>query len=87
MNDIKGKIISGVGGRYAVLSEDGQLYKKCSARGLFRLEKITPLPGDDVVLKKSGGDYSIDKIGKRKNSLIRQPVFEINSRKKISLCV
>ena len=79
MNDIKGKIISGVGGKYTVLSDDGQVYKKCSARGLFRLEKITPLPGDDVVLKKSGGDYSIDKIGERKNSLIRPPMANIDT--------
>ena len=79
MNDIKGKIISGVGGKYTVLSNSGDIYKKCSARGLFRLEKITPLPGDDVVLNKSGGEFFIDKIEERKNSLIRPPLANIDT--------
>lgn len=79
MIDIKGKIISGVGGKYTVLTPDGDVFKKCSARGLFRLEKITPLPGDDVVLKKSGGEYFIDKILQRKNSLIRPPLANIDT--------
>ncbi len=69
----------GVGGKYTVLAEDGKIYKKCSARGLFRLEKITPLAGDDVVLKKSGGEYCVDEILPRKNSLIRPPMANIDT--------
>jgi ribosome biogenesis GTPase len=38
------RIIKGVGGLYTVVSEAG-LYR-ARARGLFRKEKITPLPGD-----------------------------------------
>ncbi len=79
MTEIKGIITSGVGGKYSILTPDGEEYKKCSARGLFRHEKITPLPGDSVVLKKSGGEYFIDEILQRKNSLIRPPLANIDT--------
>lgn len=79
MSEIKGIITSGVGGKYTVRTPDGEMFEKCSARGLFRLEKITPLPGDCAVLKKSGGEYYVDKITERKNCLIRPPMANIDT--------
>ncbi len=45
----------------------------CRARGVFRHESITPLPGDSVILKKDSEetDYVIDSINERKSSLVR----------------
>ena len=45
----------------------------CRARGVFRHESITPLPGDSVTLKKDTEetDYVIDSINERKSSLVR----------------
>ena len=45
----------------------------CRARGVFRHESITPLPGDSVVLLKDGEetDYVIDEINERHSSLVR----------------
>ncbi|MCR5809687.1 MAG: ribosome small subunit-dependent GTPase A [Clostridiales bacterium] len=74
----QGKIIKGVGGFYTVLGEDG---KKCvcKARGLFRKNGQTPLPGDNVEFsfnKKDGG-YLIS-ILPRENELIRPAVANID---------
>ncbi|MBO4306226.1 MAG: ribosome small subunit-dependent GTPase A, partial [Clostridia bacterium] len=43
----RGKIIKGVGGFYTLLCGDGKHYV-CKARGLFRKNGQTPLPGDDA---------------------------------------
>ena len=45
----------------------------CRARGVFRHESITPLPGDSVILKKDSEetDFIIDEICERKSSLVR----------------
>ncbi len=45
----------------------------CRARGVFRHESITPLPGDSVVLLKDGDetDFVIDSINERRSSLVR----------------
>lgn len=64
---------------YSVLTEDipsvpfESRIINCRARGVFRHESITPLPGDKVVLLKEmeAGDYVIDKIEERKSSLVR----------------
>ena len=44
---MQGKIIRGIGGFYYVHAEDGVVYE-CRAKGIFRKEKIKPLPGDNV---------------------------------------
>lgn len=92
LNDINGitvcgTILKGVGGIYSVYS-DGITYS-CQARGLFRHEKIKPLPGDSVnilarkdgVIKNEddGGDGIIKEILPRKNSLIRPPLANIDN--------
>ncbi|MBO4289944.1 MAG: ribosome small subunit-dependent GTPase A [Lachnospiraceae bacterium] len=71
-----GKIIRGVGGFYYVCREDGLIYA-CKARGLFRKDKIKPLPGDDAeffVTDETDMEGSILRILPRKNSLIRPEI-------------
>ena len=69
---LRGRIIKGIGGFYYVDTEDG-LYET-KARGLFRLEGITPLVGDMCEIdscdaeKKTG---NIINILPRKSALIR----------------
>lgn len=57
--DVRGIILKGVGGLYGVRPdriEETDIGDTilCSARGLFRHENITPLPGDEVLLRYSG---------------------------------
>ena len=87
-----GKIIKGVGGLYSVRLTDETLLPTgsvvpCRARGAFRHEGITPLPGDDVTVlcaqiddkkKDSAMGYVIDTIGERRNALIRPPLANLD---------
>lgn len=74
---MKGKIIRGIGGFYYVQAEDGEVYE-CRAKGIFRKEKIKPLPGDNVEMsvvqdgEKPAGN--VDAILPRQNVLIRPAV-------------
>ncbi len=77
-NIIKGTIIKGVGGLYTVLCDgEGDNFNErlldCRARGVFRHESITPMPGDKVELLKESQetDYVIDRIEERRSSLVR----------------
>ena len=58
MNSLtKGIITKGVGGLYTVMpirAESGAEPMLCRARGRFRLDGITPLPGDEVVVIPTG---------------------------------
>ena len=62
---MKGKIIRGIGGFYYVQAEDGEVYE-CRAKGIFRKEKIKPLPGDNVEMsvvqdgEKPAGNVDVD---------------------------
>lgn len=69
----KGKIIKGVGGMYDV--SHGKEVTVCTARGVFRKEKLTPCIGDNVTVND---DNCIDSIEARKNILIRPPVANID---------
>lgn len=90
-----GKIIKGVGGLYTVrLLSDTILPTgstlQCRARGAFRHEGITPLPGDNVRLdgasaqdhrtakKGESAGYVIAEIEERKNALIRPPMANLD---------
>ena len=74
----KGIIIKGVGGLYTVrlspVLKDGETVS-CRARGVFRHEKITPLPGDTVTVSHAADaelcEFVIDDICERQNYLIR----------------
>ena len=77
---IKGKIIKGVGGLYTLRLADGSLLS-CRARGAFRHEGLTPLPGDDVLLATEGEteqSYVIHELFPRKNALIRPPMANLD---------
>ncbi|MBQ4066920.1 MAG: ribosome small subunit-dependent GTPase A [Clostridia bacterium] len=82
-----GIIISGIGGLYRVrplagsdisTGEDGTV--ACRARGVFRHDGISPLPGDSVtcILSDDGGEAVIDEINERKNSLIRPALANLS---------
>ena len=91
-NTLKGKIIKGVGGLYSVrvLDADSPLFGKtvrCRARGSFRHNGMTPLPGDFVLLAHDGavdkenedeGKFVVDSIIDRQNALIRPPMANLD---------
>ena len=64
-----------------VHAEDGVVYE-CRAKGIFRKEKIKPLPGDNVEIspvqdeEKPAGN--VDAILPRKNVLIRPAVANVD---------
>ncbi len=89
---LKGILIRGVGGLYGVCPlplVPGAPILSCRARGVFRHEKISPLPGDTVILRrdsdapaKSRGnladaEYVIDEILPRTNTLVRPPLANL----------
>lgn len=75
----KGRIIKGVGGFYTLLTDDGETYV-CKARGLFRKQGLTPLPGDEA-------EFSVDKrkegyirhLLPRRNELVRPSVVNVDT--------
>ncbi len=81
---IQATITQGVGGLYQVLTEQGQTLA-CRARGIFRHEGQTPLPGDRVLLAcecdgeaiPDNADWRIEDILSRKNALIRPPMANL----------
>lgn len=93
-NTLNGIIIKGVGGLYSVriTQKDsprcGEVIP-CRARGAFRHQNTSPLPGDRVLLlpdtetkekdnKAAECGFVIDKISDRKNSLIRPPLANLD---------
>jgi ribosome biogenesis GTPase len=75
-----GLILKGVGGFYTVLADGGETYT-CAARGLFRLKKITPLPGDRVTLtvtSESDHEGALREILERKNEIGRPRAANID---------
>lgn len=85
-----GKIIKGVGGLYTVrLLEEPVRTVACRARGSFRHQHLSPLPGDLVTVIEEetakiasqdadGGQFVIDAIEERKNALIRPPMANLD---------
>lgn len=75
---MKGKILKGIGGFYYVLGDDGTVYE-CKARGRFRKDGITPLPGDNVHFSVDEDGYGfIEEIDKRRNELVRPKVANVD---------
>ena len=72
-----GLILKGIGGFYYVKTADSVL--ECKAKGLFRLQGITPLAGDYVDVGESGGDYFISHIYDRENSFKRPPISNVDN--------
>lgn len=77
MTNKEGKIIKALSGFYYVLSENNII--ECRARGNFRNNKITPLVGDIVTIKKENDSlgYIID-IQERENELIRPKIANVD---------
>lgn len=82
--ELEGYIVKGIGGFYYVACQDGRgggQVVECRARGRFRKDDITPLPGDRVrALALPGvltGGY-VTEIFPRKNTLRRPPVANVD---------
>lgn len=75
---LTGLVIKGIGGFYYV--EAANVLYECKAKGIFRRQKISPLPGDRVTVQlDSGGGYPcLSEIHPRKNSLIRPALANLD---------
>jgi ribosome biogenesis GTPase len=79
----EGRVLSVSGGLFAVKCEDATIY--CSAKGIFRKEKISPVAGDLVLIEyeqraeESSVEGVIAKILPRKNVLIRPPLANLDT--------
>ncbi len=84
---LKAKILKGVGGLYSVRVIEpntpltGEILR-CRARGAFRHNNLSPLPGDFVTVSADGegeeASYVISEIVQRRNSLIRPPMANLD---------
>ena len=77
---MQGKIIKGIAGFYYVNVVESGVYE-CKAKGVFRIEKIKPLVGDNVrieILDEENKTGNIVEIFPRKNELIRPAVANID---------
>ena len=73
-----GRILKGIGGFYYVLDDREQTHE-CKARGRFRIEGLTPLPGDFVSFSVSMDSTGfIEEILPRKNELKRPRVANVD---------
>ena len=71
-----GKIVKGIAGFYYVAVAGSGIYE-CKAKGIFRLEGVKPLPGDDVrieVLDEAEKEANLVEILPRRSVLIRPAV-------------
>ena len=73
----EGIIVKAMSGFYYIESGEGPV--ECRARGRFRLEKCTPLVGDNVVYTPTEpGKGYLKSIEPRKNVFIRPPIANID---------
>ena len=75
----QGIILKGIGGLYFVYS-DNEVYE-CNVRGIFRKEKLKPLPGDRVALEECDDiakKATISSFFPRKNRFYRPDVANID---------
>ena len=76
---MQGKIVKAVAGFYYVDSDGSGIYA-CKAKGIFRLQKISPLVGDNVRFEVTDANTlegNITEILARKNTLIRPEAANI----------
>ncbi len=71
---MEGIIIKNESNNYTVRTNNG--INICKPRGKFRLDKITPLVGDKVIIDENN-NYILD-IKERKNSLIRPQIANVD---------
>ena len=74
---MQGIVLKGVGGFYTVLAENGSQYT-CRARGRFRINDISPVPGDRVEFDQDGDTGYMKAILPRKNLLKRPMVANLD---------
>jgi len=77
----EGIVVKGVGGLYHVRAPGGELYF-CRARGIFRNERISPLPGDRVeiyVIDEAGRAGDLYAILPRRNVLARPRAANVDA--------
>jgi len=75
---MQGTVVKGVGSFYTILDRDGAEYV-CKARGRFRKDGISPLPGDRVEFQmEKTGEGRIAEILPRKNLLVRPAVANLD---------
>ena len=73
----EGIIFKALSGFYYVSIKEETI--RCRARGRFRHDKVYPLVGDRVEIRKSGdGEGVIEQIYPRKNAFKRPPVANID---------
>ncbi len=73
----EGIIIRALSGFYDV--DIGERVVRCRARGKFRREHITPLVGDRVRFRMSGGDGYVEELLPRKNRFVRPAVANVDA--------
>ena len=73
----EGIIIRALSGFYDV--DTGERVVRCRARGKFRREHITPLVGDRVRFRMSGGDGYVEELLPRKNRFVRPAVANVDA--------
>ncbi len=73
----EGTIIRALSGFYDVDTGEGVV--RCRARGKFRRERITPLVGDRVRFRMSGGDGYVEELLPRKNRFVRPAVANVDA--------
>ena len=75
----QGTLLSGIGSFYTVLDDDGQRYTlRCKKK--FRRQKISPLPGDEVLFTPGSGEEDgwVEEILPRRSVFIRPPVANVS---------
>lgn len=72
---MRGKIVRVLSGDYTIKLENDK-YMLCTARGVFRNKKITPLVGDNVIVDVEKS--LVTEVLERKNELVRPPVSNID---------
>jgi len=78
---LKGKIIKGIAGFYYVHVPEVNEIFECKAKGIFRMQNLKPLVGDDVEIDTSDqpeGKGTITRILPRKNDIIRPAVANVD---------
>ena len=73
---MQGVIISSYGGIFKVAA--GEKIFNCSARGVLRSKKLTPLCGDRADIEVSAGEYVIKSILPRRNEIVRPPLANLD---------
>ena len=77
---LKGRIIKGVGGQYWI-AEGDRLVGVAMARGIFRKDNRSPVPGDWVYYASSHDPdvpWVIEEILPRRNVLVRPPLANLD---------